>query len=455
MRIDFLMKVFEENAEKTAVVWRHQKFSYAVLFERVSNHLRELERLEVASGSIVGLEGDFSPSCIALFLALTERNCVIVPHTNANHTGRERKDEIAEVECYFRFDEKDQVRFERTNRKASHSYYQTIRQRQVPGLVLFSSGTSGDPKGAVHDFTALLEKFQTRRKALVTLNFLLFDHWGGLNTMLHTLSNGATIVTVSDRSPEGVCALIEETGAELLPATPTFLNLLLLSGAYKTRNLQSLKVISYGAEPMLESTLRRLREVFPHLTLQQTYGLIEVGVLRSKSREDGSLWVKLGGEGYQMRVVDGILHIKTKSTILGYLNAEAPITEDGWFITGDAVHQEGEYFRILGRKSELINIGGEKVYPVEVENCIQALENISEVTVYAEKNPIMGNILCAKVRLTDYEDPKEVAVRVKNHCQLKLARFKVPVKVKVVDEVHYGDRFKKRRVGELGAETET
>ncbi len=454
MRIDFLMKVFKENADKTAVVWRQQKFSYSVLLEQVAKHLSELDRLEVTPGTVVGLEGDFSPSCIALFLALTERDCIIVPHTNANQAGRGRKDEIAEVECYFRFDEKDQVKFERTERKGAHSFYQIIRERHVPGLVLFSSGTSGDPKGAVHDFTALLEKFQTRRKAFVTLNFLLFDHWGGLNTMLHTLSNGATIVTVSDRSPEGVCALIEETAAELLPATPTFLNLLLLSGAYKTRNLQSLKVISYGAEPMLESTLRRLREVFPHLILQQTYGLIEVGVLRSKSREDGSLWVKLGGEGYQMRVVDGILHIKTKSTILGYLNAPAPITEDGWFITGDAVHQEGEYLRILGRKSELINIGGEKVYPIEVESCIQALENISEVTVYAEKNPIMGQILCAKVRLTDYEDPKEVAVRIKSHCQQKLDRFKVPVKIKVLEEVHYGDRFKKSRVGTAGVDQE-
>ena len=320
-----------------------------------------------------------------------------------------------------------------------------LRERKHPGLVLFSSGTSGDPKAAVHDFTFLLDKFRVRRKALNTLNFLLFDHWGGLNTLLHTLSNNGVTVTVRDRSPESVCRLIQEFRVELLPATPTFLNLMLISGAYKNYDLSSLKVITYGAEPMPQSTLDRLAEVFPNVVLQQTYGLIEVGVLRSKSRENGSLWVKLGGEGFQTRVVDGMLQIKTASTILGYLNAPSPITADGWFMTGDAVEQDGEYFRILGRKSEIINVGGEKVYPVEVESVIQGMENVLEVTVHGEKNPLLGNIVCAKVRLVEPQDPQQFTESLKRFCQGRLERFKVPVKVTVLDQQHFGDRFKKAR----------
>jgi len=284
-----------------------------------------------------------------------------------------------------------------------------------------------------------------RRPALATLTFLLFDHWGGLNTMLHALSNGGAVVTGQDRSPEGVCGLIEEHRIELLPATPTFLNLLLLSGAYRERDLSSLRIITYGAEPMPQSTLERLRNVFPDVKLQQTYGLIEVGVLRSKSREDGSLWVKLGGEGYETRVVDGILEIKTSSTILGYLNAPTPITADGWFITGDAVLQDGEWFRILGRKSELINVGGEKVYPAEVESVIQTMGEVEEATVYGEQNPLVGHIVCAKVRTSVAVEPTEFAARVKRHCGERLERFKVPVKVQLVEEQQFGERFKKIR----------
>ena len=111
--------------------------------------------------------------------------------------------------------------------------------------------------------------------------------------------------------------------------------------------------MTYGTEVMPESTLKQFHELFPKVLLLQTYGLSEVGILRSKSKSSDSLWVKVGGEGFETRVVDGMLEIKAKSAMLGYLNAESPFTEDGWFKTGDAVEVDGEYIRILGRKSEM------------------------------------------------------------------------------------------------------
>ena len=89
-------------------------------------------------------------------------------------------------------------------------YYKVIREREHPGLVLFTSGTSGDPKAAVHDFFALLEKFKFRSRSLRTLNFLLFDHWGGLNTMFHILSNGGVVIATKNRDPVIICELIEK-----------------------------------------------------------------------------------------------------------------------------------------------------------------------------------------------------------------------------------------------------
>ena len=444
MHIEFLLDVFREQGGSPAIVCGGRVCTYSELLADIDS-CRARIKDEVSAGCVVGLEGDFSPKSIALFLTLVEANCIVVPQSNVVRAGRERKDAIAQVQAYYYVDADDQVRFEKHDAEASHPLFTELRERKHPGLVLFSSGTSGDPKGAVHDFTFLLEKFQVRRKALTTLNFLLFDHWGGLNTMLHTLSNGATVVTVRDRSPEAVCRLVEQHQVNLLPATPTFLNLMLLSGAYKNFDLSSLEVITYGAEPMPQSTLDRLKQAFPKIKLQQTYGLIELGVLRSKSREDGSLWVKIGGDGYQTRVVDGILQIKAKSTILGYLNADAPITEDGWFITGDAVVVDGDYFHILGRKSELINVGGEKVYPAEVESVIQTMEGVLEVTVFAEKNPLIGNIVCAKIRTANQVDAQEFSARVKTYCRERLERFKVPVKIELVKEELFGDRFKKVR----------
>ncbi len=242
-----------------------------------------------------------------------------------------------------------------------------------------------------------------------------------------------------------MCAAIEKHRAQLLPTSPTFINLLLLSEAYKRYDLSSLQLVTYGTEVMPESTLKRFHELFPDVGLLQTYGLTEVGALRTKSRAVDSLWVKVGGEGYETRVADGMLEIKAKSAMLGYLNAESPFTEDGWLKTGDAVEIDGEYIRILGRQSEVINVGGEKVYPAEVENIIQEVDNVAEVTVYGEKNAIIGNIVCAKVSLVEEEDQKVVAVRVRKCCRERLEHYKVPVKVIVrVEKLHSG-RFKKIR----------
>lgn len=443
--ISFLLERFEAHQHEESIIWNDKSFSYQWLMERVVFFEEYISQNDIAEGTVVALKGDFTPNSIALFLALVKKNAIVVPLV-ATVKNEEELVAISGAGAVFTIDQDDECSVVKNGRQATHAFYDIIRDRRHPGLVLFSSGTSGEPKCAVHDFAKLLDKFRTQRTALRTLNFLLFDHWGGLNTMLHILSNGGVVISTKDRSPANICRLIERYKIELLPASPTFLNLLLLSEAYNDFDLGSLKIISYGTEPMLPSTLRRLKELFPNVKLQQTYGLIELGVLRSKSESDESLWVKLGGDGYELRVVDGLLEIKAASAMLGYLNAPNPFTEDGWFKTGDAVEVNGAYFRILGRKSELINVGGEKVYPSEIETVIQEMPNIAEVMVYGEKSPIMGMIVVARVRLFEEEDRKELASRVKKHCRQVLAPYKIPVKIVVDNEAQYGDRLKKTRV---------
>jgi acyl-CoA synthetase (AMP-forming)/AMP-acid ligase II len=232
---------------------------------------------------------------------------------------------------------------------------------------------------------------------------------------------------------------------EVLPAAPTFLTMLVLSDCASTYDMSSVKYVTYGAEVMPAGTLSRCREIFPRATMLQKYGTTEIGTMRSKSRSDESLWVKLGGEGYAWRVVDGMLQIKAHSAMLGYLNAPSPFTDDGWFITGDAVEVEGEYLRILGRKSDMINVGGQKVYPAEVENVIRDLDNVAEVTVFGERNPLMGNIIVARIQLLAPEDAAGFRVRLKKHVGAKLEPHKVPVKIEIVAKDKVSSRYKKER----------
>ena len=448
MSIDFLLEVFREKETAEAVVWRDQAYTYGWLLNRIDYWRERIAAEGLGPGAVVILEADFSPNAVALFFALMDHGCILVPLIESPEAKRAKIISIAEGEIAFSIDKDDGVTITPLPNKATHPLYQQLRAAWRPGLVIFSSGSTGESKGGVHDFFSLLERFKTRRPGLRTISFLLYDHIGGVNTMLYALANGGCLVTVRERAPDEVLAAIEKHRVEMLSTSPTFINLMLLSEAYKRHDLSSLKKVQYGTEPMPESALRRFNKLFPRITLQQTYGLSEIGILQSKSKSSDSLWVRIGGEGFLTRVVDGVLQIKAKSAILGYLNAPSQFTEDGWFDTGDAVEVDGEYFRILGRKSEIINVGGEKVYPAEVESVIKELAAVADVVVFGEKNSITGNIVCADVQpaleLADSQK-KEFIANLKRHCREHLQNYKVPVKVNLVTDRLYSERFKKIR----------
>jgi len=441
----FLHDVFAAHEEREAIVWRGKSFSYRWLDESWRLWSSHFEAAGLEEQAVVVLEADFSPAAIAALLALIERGCVAVPLLRSTRSDRHSIHRIAQAEHLLLIGEDDTWELSHLPGEANNPCYQTLRERGHPGLVLFSSGTSGEPKAAVHDVVPLLDKYRTRRPAWRTVAFLLFDHIGGINTIFNTLSNGAALITVDARTPDAIGAAIEQSSAEVLPASPTFLRMMLLSRVQERYDMSSLEIVNYGTEPMSDSTLEQLRHAFPKARLQQSYGLAEVGILRSRSKSDGSNWLTLGGQGIDTRVVDGILQIRSPSIMLGYLNAPSPLSEDGWLVTGDAVEIDGEYLKILGRKSELINVGGEKVYPSQVEAVIETMDNVAAATVYGEPNPLMGSIVCASVALVEPEDRGKLAIRLKRYCRERLPAYQVPVKVSVVERDMIGERFKKLR----------
>jgi acyl-coenzyme A synthetase/AMP-(fatty) acid ligase len=445
MHVDFLLERFACAGDAPALVWNERDWSYDWLSQEVARMRTTLEQQGVPRGAVVSLEADFSPRATALLLALMNHDAVIVPLTSSVEDKKPEFRAIAEVEYRIDIDASDAVRVSATGTHAQHELIRGLKGRGHPGLILFSSGSTGKSKAALHDIVPMLEKFTVLRHGLRTITFLLFDHIGGFNTLLYNLSNAGCVVTVADRRPETICRAIERHRVELLPTSPTFLNLLLVSEAYRQYDLSSLKMVTYGTEVMPESTLKRFHALFPQVNLLQTYGLSEVGILRSKSRSSDSLWVKVGGEGFETRVVDGMLEIKARSAMLGYLNHPSPFTADGWFKTGDAVEVDGEYLRILGRKSELINVGGEKVYPAEVESVLQLMDGVEDVAVTGEKHPMTGQVVCARVKLSTGEELSKFRARMRQFCHDKLPRFAIPQKVELVQDSLHGERFKKMR----------
>ena len=443
--IDFLLERFLSAPNATAFVQQEAIVTFGQLHHDIYKQLHWLKTHGVREGHAVILIGDYSAQAVSTFLALVELGCILIPLTPGVHATL--SESLPDVAPHWVIDATGDIAsiIGTNNSAALPQLYSELHSRNTPGLVLFTSGSSGKPKPVVHDFRKLLVKFRTQRPAMITLNFLLFDHWGGLNTLLHALSNLCMVIFPRLRTPEAVCDLIEKHRVELLPATPSFLNLLLISGAHTRHDLSSLKVISYGAEPMPASTLAGVRRAFPNVDLRQTYGMIELGVLRAKTRSVDSLWLKVGGEGYQLRVVDGILQIKADSAMLGYINAPSPFTPDGYLITGDLVEQDGEWLRILGCQSDIINVGGQKVYPSEVEAVILEHSSVVDAVVYGESHPLTGKIVCADVILNEGLDEAVSRKDIISWCKRQLQPYMVPMKLRFVSDSLQTIRLKRTR----------
>lgn len=432
---------------RPAILWRDREVGYEELLRATSGWIEELDRRGAAPGECIAIDGDYSPETCALLLAAIARSLVAVPLTPATPGNREDLLAVAGVGPVFRFDAEDDWRFERRAADPEpHPLLERLRASGHPGLIVFSSGSTGETKASLHDFDRILAKFVRPRRPFRTLTFLLLDHLGGLNTLFSILSSGGTVVTGEERDPEAVCRAVERHRIQLLPTTPTFLRMLLISQAHERRDLSSLELVSYGTEPMPPSTLGELRAALPGVRLKQTYGLSELGVLSSESREPGSLWMRVGGEGFETRVVDGTLRIRAASAMLGYLNTDRqPFDGEGWFDTQDAVEVDGEWLRILGRTSEIVNVGGQKVYPAEVESVLMQMDGVLDAAVQGRPNPVTGEVVVARVRLAAPEDPDGFEERMRAFCQGRLESYKIPVLVEVEGGDLYNRRFKKIR----------
>ncbi|MGA2589614.1 MAG: long-chain fatty acid--CoA ligase [Bryobacteraceae bacterium] len=445
--LGWLFEIFDRNRERFFMIHEDRPVSYSWLIENVRQYSAQLDEHGLKAGTIAALRGDYSPQIVAALLALVDRGVIVVPLSPAAAAQEAEFLDIAEVQAVWSFppDADGESMLEKRAVTPSHPLFGELVQRDHPGLVLFSSGSTGKSKAALHDFARLLDKFKKPRRGMVTLTFLMIDHIGGINTLLHVLSNAGTVVVSPSRDPHVVCATIAAQKVELLPTSPTFLNLLVLSEAYNHYDLSSLKLITYGTEMMPKHTLERISELLPHVTLQQTYGLSEVGILRSKSERSDSLWVRVGGEGYETKVKDGTLWIKAQSAMMGYLNASSPFDAEGWLNTGDLVEVQGEYVRFLGRATEIINVGGQKVYPAEVENVLMEIPNVRDVTVSSAPNPITGNIVVAHFNLSEPEDFTAFKKRVREFCRGRLDPFKIPARMQIVQNDQFSGRFKKMR----------
>jgi acyl-coenzyme A synthetase/AMP-(fatty) acid ligase len=441
----WLQQRFVAVGDNPALIGAWGACSYARLAALAEEAARALAGLRLPGPSAVAVVGGHGPAATAWLMALASAGHFAVPLAGnpAEHPAK-----LAQVNAQWivTADGYAWSLLPRIDEASAHPLFQQLQARGAAGLVLFSSGTSGQPKAMVQDLGRLLATYQERHPSgLPVLALLGFDHIGGFNTLFGALAAGAPVVVPASSAPAAVAEAIARHRVAVLPASPTFLNLLLLSGETAARDLTSLRVITYGTEPMPESLLARLKATFPRVRFIQTFGTSETGITHTVSPEPGSTFLRFEDPHLEWKVVDEELWLRSPTQIAGYLNASNErFTADGWFRTGDKVELGPDgTLRILGRLGESINVGGEKLMPAEVESVVLAVPGVADCRVRGEAHPLTGQTVAVDV-VSFASDQEALRAAIRIACRERLARHKIPTRVTFVPSVS-GERMKKTR----------
>lgn len=317
------------------------------------------------------------------------------------------------------------------------SLVETLQRNSKWGLEMATSGTTGVPKKVVHSFTSLTRSVKINHKRKGDVWGLAYNpqHMAGLQVFFQALLNKNTIVNIFGLNKNQIYTCIKDYQISHISATPTFYKLLLPANDV----FNNVKQITFGGEKFSEGLQSNLIQLFPNAKFTNVYASTEAGAL-------------FAAEGNNFTINEKIKHLikieENELVIHSSLIANSADLklENGWYYSGDLVNiltQEPITFNFISRKNEMINIGGSKVNPNDVEELIIAINGISDAKVFGKANSLMGNILCADVvRVNDSLSEKEIKTFLKE----KLPEYMVPRIIKFVSEIAVTATGKKSRI---------
>ncbi len=291
-------------------------------------------------------------------------------------------------------------------------------------VTLYTSGTTGIPKKVTHNFNSITRFVKISERNTNSIWGFAYNptHMAGIQVFFQALLNGNAIVRLFGLSANEIHREINENFITHISATPTFYRLLLPC----QETFPSVERITSGGEKFNEKTILQLKDIFPNAKITNVYASTEAGTLFASENDVFSIRPDYE---HLIRVHDGELLIH--SSLMG--SSDINIKE--WYNTGDLIeiiHEKPLKFRFISRKSDMINVGGYKVNPLEVEETILTLTGIQNVRVYSKSNSVLGNIICCEV-VCDNEQISESSIR--TFLQSKIQEFKIPRIIRFVDKL--------------------
>lgn len=337
---------------------------------------------------------------------------------------------------------------------------------ESPCMILYTSGTTGAPKGAVLTNRALFWNSMNTTLRLnlsqedTTISFLPFFHTGGWNVLTTPLLHrGARTIFMRKFDPDLALNICHQQKVTILFGVPTTMALMRESKAFDQVDLSSVRYAIVGGEPMPIPLIQAWQE--KGIPIRQGYGLTEFGPNVFSLNEEDSIR-KIGSIGFpnfyiQAKIVDD--HNKeVGADTVGELILSGPMCmseyfqnpkgtqdtiKDGWLWTGDLVRRDSEgFFYVVGRKKEMFISGGENVYPAEVEKVLLEIPEIKEVAVIGVPDPKWGEVGKAFIAFHNETNETVDEAHIQKHCLERLAKFKVPKSFEFMKELPKGDSGK-------------
>jgi long-chain acyl-CoA synthetase len=345
-------------------------------------------------------------------------------------------------------------------------------------FILFTSGTSGTPKGVMlthrniitcairsgatiaQGLSALVEQSVPRvppaRESTKAQHLLIVAplfHIMALEQMMAAVFLGLGSVLIPAFDPRKVAEMIKRGEIYGMVGTPTMYWLLINKTNIRELKADSIRSLGFGAAPMAPDLLKELRRVFPSARLRNGYGMTEVpsiSSLQSIHMETHPTSVGKSTFCTEVRIIDPVSREDLGTNIVGELAARgacvsrgyyklpeetAQVFQKGWFFSGDMAYIDADGFiYLVGRSREMINRGGENVYPVEVENVLHLHPKVLDVAVFGLPDPVMGSLVaCAVVPRPGAE--RITLEEIREFCMDKLASYKIPKEVFFLTEL--------------------
>jgi acyl-coenzyme A synthetase/AMP-(fatty) acid ligase len=307
--------------------------------------------------------------------------------------------------------------------------------------VMLTSGTTGVPKMVVHSLSGLSAAFRSRKPDdnVVWGTYYDIRRYGGLQIFLRAVLGGVSLVLSSAGEP--IADYLDRLGSHgvtHLLGTPTHWRRALMSPAIRKISPQYVRLSGEIAD---QAILDSLRNAFPQATVSHAYASTEAGV--AFEVRDGLAgfpveFIERHRDGVEMKVLEGSLRIRSPRTASRYIGSDAPLADRGGFVdTGDVVELRGDRYVFAGRRGGIINIGGLKVHPEEVEAVINRHPSVRMSLVRPKSSPITGSIVIADVVLKSANENEAGALRavkgdILKLCRDALPRHKVPVAISFV-----------------------